>query len=52
MEDQAPQVKKRKVEGASSSVVPFSNLQVKKLSQKAKLPTRGSPLAAGYDMYR
>ncbi|KAF7776311.1 hypothetical protein Agabi119p4_4704 [Agaricus bisporus var. burnettii] len=51
MEDQTPQVKKRKVEDADSSVAPLSNLLVKRLSEKAKLPTRGSPLAAGYDLY-
>ncbi|KDQ64906.1 hypothetical protein JAAARDRAFT_112125, partial [Jaapia argillacea MUCL 33604] len=27
------------------------NLLIKRLSEKAKLPTRGSPLAAGYDLY-
>ncbi len=27
-------------------------LQVKRLSDKATLPTRGSPFAAGYDLYR
>ena len=28
-----------------------SKLQVAKLSENATLPTRGSPLAAGYDLY-
>ena len=27
-------------------------LHVKKLSERAILPTRGSPYAAGYDLYR
>jgi hypothetical protein len=27
-------------------------LRVKKLSDKATLPTRGSPLSAGHDLYR
>lgn len=31
---------------------PASQLRIKKLSKKARLPTRGSPLAAGYDLYR
>lgn len=30
----------------------MSSLQVKKLSQYATLPTRGSSEAAGYDLYR
>lgn len=31
---------------------PSSQLLIKRLSDKARLPTRGSPLAAGYDLYR
>ena len=46
-------------EAASNAVVPSpkklkvddSKLQVAKLSENATLPTRGSPLAAGYDLY-
>ncbi|KIK05856.1 hypothetical protein K443DRAFT_674896 [Laccaria amethystina LaAM-08-1] len=34
-----------------SSIPIGSPLLVKRLSQKAKLPTRGSQLAAGYDLY-
>ncbi|CUA76391.1 dUTP pyrophosphatase [Rhizoctonia solani] len=30
---------------------PVSHLLIKRLSDKAKLPTRGSALAAGYDLY-
>ncbi|KAH9179992.1 dUTP pyrophosphatase [Lactarius sanguifluus] len=50
-----PETKKRKVspspdaEGTIST--PTSNLLIKRLSEKAKLPTRGSALAAGYDLY-
>ena len=46
-------------DAASNAVVPSpkkfkvddSKLQVAKLSENATLPTRGSPLAAGYDLY-
>lgn len=46
-------------EAASTVVAPSpkklklddSKLQVAKLSENATLPTRGSPLAAGYDLY-
>ncbi|KAI0301823.1 dUTP diphosphatase [Multifurca ochricompacta] len=34
-----------------SAISPTSNLLIKRLSKKAKLPTRGSALAAGYDLY-
>ena len=37
---------------AASSVSPKMNLLVKRLSENARLPTRGSALAAGYDLYR
>lgn len=37
--------KKRRLDGELQ-------LQVKKLSEHAVLPTRGSPQAAGYDLYR
>ncbi|KAF8508672.1 dUTPase-like protein [Hysterangium stoloniferum] len=30
---------------------PVSNLLIKRLSEKARIPTRGSPLSAGYDLY-
>lgn len=52
MEAETPQVKKRKVEDTDASLAPVSNLLIKRLSEKARLPTRGSPLAAGYDLYR
>ncbi|KAI9429501.1 dUTP pyrophosphatase [Lactarius indigo] len=50
-----PETKKRKVspapdaEGTNST--PTSNLLIKRLSEKAQLPTRGSALSAGYDLY-
>ncbi|KAL6298101.1 dUTP pyrophosphatase [Sparassis latifolia] len=51
----SPQLKKRKMspaeENGKSEQTPVSNLLIKRLSEKAKLPTRGSPLSAGYDLY-
>ncbi|TFY71961.1 hypothetical protein EVG20_g1042 [Dentipellis fragilis] len=51
----SPQLKKRKMSPApeteKTDIAPTSNLLIKRLSDKAKLPTRGSPLAAGYDLY-
>lgn len=47
-----PDVKKRKVDDQHSSLAPVTGLLIKRLSEKAKLPTRGSALAAGYDLYR
>lgn len=49
--DVEPQLKKRRMSNSVQSE-PSSQLRVKRLSEKAKLPTRGSPLAAGYDLYR
>lgn len=49
---EAPQLKKRKVEDEKSDVAPVSNLLIKRHSEKATIPTKGSPLAAGYDLYR
>lgn len=50
------QVKKRKMSTSNdnehSNIAPVSKLLIKRLSEKAKLPTKGSPLAAGYDLYR
>ncbi|KAJ7774232.1 dUTPase-like protein [Mycena maculata] len=46
----SPQPKKRKME-PETTLAPVSNLLIKRLSEKAKLPTRGSPLSAGYDLY-
>ncbi|KAJ7667710.1 dUTPase-like protein [Mycena polygramma] len=48
----SPQLKKRKMSPVESpALAPVSNLLIKRLSEKAKLPTRGSPLSAGYDLY-
>ena len=47
--------KKRKLDEESSAAVavpPASHLLIKRLSDKARLPTRGSPYSAGYDLYR
>ena len=46
--------KKRKLDDgvAAPATPPSSNLLIKRLSDKAKLPTRGSAYAAGYDLYR
>jgi dUTP pyrophosphatase len=48
-----PENKKRKVSPeADAGTQKSSNLLIKRLSEKAKLPTRGSALAAGYDLHR
>jgi hypothetical protein len=49
-----PQVKKRRMSVSESDATPapVPNLLIKRLSDKARLPTRGSALAAGYDLYR
>ena len=36
---------------AAVMAVPGTILQVKKLTENAKIPTRGSPDAAGFDIY-
>ena len=41
---EGPKVKKTRLEGAA--------LRVKRLTEHARLPSRGSPHAAGYDLYR
>lgn len=52
----SPQLKKRKMSseqnGEIAPLAPVSNLLIKRHSEKAKLPSRGSALAAGYDLYR
>ncbi|KAJ7068003.1 dUTPase-like protein [Mycena amicta] len=45
-----PQQKKRKMD-EEAPLAPTSQFLIKRLSDKAKLPTRGSPLSAGYDLY-
>jgi len=53
MNTDQPENKKRKVSPEPDAAIsPTSNLLIKRLSEKAKLPTRGSALAAGYDLYR
>ncbi|KDQ29052.1 hypothetical protein PLEOSDRAFT_1103085 [Pleurotus ostreatus PC15] len=51
----AAQIKKRKMSPepeAQDNIAPVAGLLVKRHSEKARLPTRGSALAAGYDLYR
>ena len=55
MENDPSQLKKRKMSPATdceASVASEPQLLVKRLSENATLPTRGSALAAGYDLYR
>ncbi len=53
MATDVPENKKRKVSAEPEArIAPVSNLLIKRLSEKAKLPTRGSALAAGHDLYR
>lgn len=51
-----PQLKKRKMpsseENGNATLAPVASLLIKRHSPKAKIPTRGSALAAGYDLYR
>lgn len=49
-----PQLKKRKMspENGKADLAPVSGLLIKRHSDKGRLPTRGSALAAGYDLYR
>ncbi|KAF8640082.1 hypothetical protein AX17_001322 [Amanita inopinata Kibby_2008] len=48
-EERQAKRQKMSLENGNSAVA--SQLFVKRLSEKAKLPTRGSALAAGYDLY-
>ncbi|KAF9057433.1 dUTPase-like protein [Panaeolus papilionaceus] len=50
-EIEIPQIKKRKMSISDAFPAPLPNLLIKRLSEKATLPTRGSALAAGYDLY-
>jgi dUTP pyrophosphatase len=49
------QLKKRKMSPSEDTqqtpLAPITQLLVKRVSDKGKLPTRGSPLSAGYDLY-
>ncbi|KAF9222051.1 dUTP diphosphatase [Gyrodon lividus] len=50
--DLEPQPKKRRISDLEEHLLaPVSQLLIKRLSDKATLPTRGSLLAAGYDLY-
>ncbi|KZT35564.1 dUTP diphosphatase [Sistotremastrum suecicum HHB10207 ss-3] len=42
---------KRVKEDSEETLAPTSSLLIKRLSPNARLPTRGSPLSAGYDLY-
>lgn len=42
----------KKETAVAEPTAPSTKLLVKKLSAKGRVPTRGSALAAGYDMYR
>ncbi|KAJ7904216.1 dUTPase-like protein [Mycena olivaceomarginata] len=44
-----PSPLRRKEKMSPSPLAPVANLLIKRLSEKAKLPTRGSALSAGYD---
>ncbi|KAI0347507.1 dUTP diphosphatase [Trametopsis cervina] len=49
-----PQTKKRKLSRLledDAEPAPSSSLLIKRHSDKARIPTKGSPLAAGYDLY-
>jgi dUTP pyrophosphatase len=50
------ELKKRRLSSAdnteSADVAPVIQLLIKRLSDKGRIPTRGSALAAGYDLYR
>ncbi|KAI6047066.1 dUTP pyrophosphatase [Pisolithus marmoratus] len=45
------ETKKRRMSNSADASSDAPQLLVKKLSDKARLPTRGSALAAGYDLY-
>ncbi|KAF8901643.1 dUTPase-like protein [Gymnopilus junonius] len=54
MENDNHQQKKRKMSQTAEtdvSLAPVANLLIKRLSERARTPTRGSLLAAGYDLY-
>ncbi|KAJ4472192.1 dUTPase-like protein [Lentinula aciculospora] len=45
------QAKKRRMSTEPAQVAPISQLLIKRHSEKARLPSRGSALSAGYDLY-
>ncbi len=52
MSDIDVQASKKRKMSQEPPVAPTDSLLIKRLSDKAKLPTKGSALAAGYDLYR
>jgi dUTP pyrophosphatase len=53
MNSDEPKAKKQKISQVDEyPPAPGTQLLVKRLSEKARLPRRGSALAAGYDLYR
>lgn len=53
MDSEEPKAKKQRISPAEDhSATPGTQFLVKRLSEKARLPKRGSALAAGYDIYR
>ncbi|RWR93859.1 deoxyuridine 5'-triphosphate nucleotidohydrolase [Cinnamomum micranthum f. kanehirae] len=51
IKEPSPKIQKLHQNGVSrDTVIPISVLRVKKLSENAVLPSRGSPLSAGYDL--
>jgi hypothetical protein len=51
---EAPELSEPALKRTTMSIAkpPVASMLVKRLSEKAKLPTRGSAFAAGYDLYR
>lgn len=43
---------KKQIMSSTSTIYPATSFLIQRLSEKAKIPTRGSALAAGYDLYR
>lgn len=53
MDSEEPKAKKQRISPAEEHPAPLgTQLLVKRLSEKARVPKRGSALAAGYDIYR
>ena len=53
MDSEEPKAKKQGISPAEEHPAPLgTQLLVKRLSEKARVPKRGSALAAGYDIYR
>jgi dUTP pyrophosphatase len=53
MDSEEPKAKKQRISPAEGQHAALdTQLLVKRLSERARLPKRGSALAAGYDIYR